>query len=125
VNLFDASALLCFLQGEKGADLVEAQLVGSSEGEARCSAANWSEVVQKVKSRDRDWQLAVALLMSYGIVVEPVTRLDAERAAELWSPGSGLSLADRLCLATGDRLDALVWTADSEWAQTDRIRQVR
>jgi ribonuclease VapC len=58
-------------------------------------------------------------------VVEPVTRLDAESAAELWSPGSGLSLADRLCLATGDRLGSIVWTADSEWGQTDRIRQVR
>jgi PIN domain nuclease of toxin-antitoxin system len=34
-------------------------------------------------------------------------------------------LADRLCLALGERLDADVWTADQAWGMGTRIRQIR
>ncbi|MBW0089358.1 type II toxin-antitoxin system VapC family toxin [Pseudonocardia sp. KRD-184] len=121
MNLFDASALLCFLQGEAGADVVERELlVGGT-----CSAANWSETAQKVLSRGADWDLARALLEGYGLVVEPVLADDAERAARMWRAGSGLSLGDRLCLATAHRLDAVVWTADAAWGNAEPVRQVR
>ncbi|MGI9155794.1 MAG: type II toxin-antitoxin system VapC family toxin [Marmoricola sp.] len=121
MNLFDSSALLCFLQGEDGADLVESQLDHPSV----CSAANWSEVAQKVIGAGRDWSASRALLHNFSLSVEPVTEYDAEAAARLWRRGSGLSLGDRLCLATGDRLDATIWTADSAWGVTGRVRQVR
>ena len=122
MNLFDSSALLCFLQGESGADLVERTL---SQGDGSVSAANWSEVAQKILARDQDWDLARGLLHSYGLDVEPVLRADAEAAATLWHRGGGLSLGDRLCLATGQRLDATVWTADAQWGTSAPIRQVR
>ena len=122
MNLFDSSALLCFLQGERGADAVEGTL---SEDGGRVSAANWSEVAQKIIARKQDWDLARGLLQSYGLDVEPVLRSDAEVAASLWRRGSGLSLGDRLCLATGRRLDATVWTADAAWGTAAPIRQVR
>jgi PIN domain nuclease of toxin-antitoxin system len=121
MNLFDASALLAFLQGEAGSDVVETKLV---EGGV-CGAANWSEVAQKVRSSGRDWELARALLSSYGLGVEPVTEADAELAAELWTRGSGRSLGDRLCLALGRRLDATVWTADTEWGSDGPVQQIR
>jgi PIN domain nuclease of toxin-antitoxin system len=121
VNLFDSSALLCFLQGEEGADAVESAL----EDGGRCSAVNWSEAAQKVHARSGDWDLARGVLQSYGVMVEPVTQRDAELAATLWRAGSGLSLADRVCLATAERLDAVVHTADSAWGAAGRIRQVR
>lgn len=121
VNLFDASALLSFLQGEPGADAVEAALAGGGS----CSAASWSETAQKLHARGADWDTARGLLFSYGITVEPVLARDAERAARLWRSGSGLSLADRLCLATAERLDAIVWTADAAWGRSDRVRQIR
>lgn len=121
MNLFDSSALLCFLQGETGADAVEAAF----DDGGRCSAANWSEVAQKVMARAGDWDLVRGVLESYGVLVEPVTQADAEAAAALWRVGSGLSLADRLCLATGDRLDAVVYTADAAWGASGRVRQVR
>jgi len=121
VNLFDASALLCLLRDEPGGDVVESEL----EGGGACSAVNWSEVAQKVLAHGKDWQLARGLLLSYGLRIESVTRDDAEAAAYAWQPGSGLSLADRLALATADRLDVTVWTADQAWGSAGRVRQVR
>lgn len=121
MNLFDSSALLCFLLDENGSDVVEQELTAP----ASCSAANWSEVAQKVLAREQDWGLARGLLLSYGMAVEPVLEVDAELAALRWRAGSGLSLADRICLATADRLGAVTWTADRTWGSSERVRQVR
>jgi PIN domain nuclease of toxin-antitoxin system len=61
----------------------------------------------------------------YGLEIEPVTASDAEWAARRWVRDEGLSLADRLCLALGDRLDADVLTADRTWGTSGRITQIR
>ena len=121
MNLFDSSALLAFLQGEPGADVVETALADGGS----CSAVNWSETAQKLIARGADWDAARGLLFSYGVDVEPVLGRDAERAAQLWRSGRGLSLADRLCLATAERLGATVWTADSVWGSSQQVRQIR
>lgn len=121
MSVLDASALLAYLQGEAGAGVVEAQL----EDGAVCGAANWSEVAQKVRRAGRDWVLCRALLTSYAVTVESVTEADAEWAALRWADGEALSLADRLCLALGDRLGAEVWTADKIWGTGGRINQIR
>lgn len=121
MSVLDASAVLAWAQGEAGSDVVERVLTGG----ASCGAANWSEVAQKVRAAGRDWLLLKALLASYSLAVEPVTAEDAERAAERWHPGSGLSLADRLCLALADRRDDTAWTADTVWGTDDRVRQIR
>jgi PIN domain nuclease of toxin-antitoxin system len=121
VNLFDASALLAFLQDEEGAEVVEEQLlVGGA-----CSAANWSETAQKLLAHGHDWELSRGLLLTYGLEMLPVQAADAEAAARMWKRRSGLSLADRLCLATGQRLNATVWTADTAMGATDHVRQIR
>ena len=119
--MLDASAILAFLLGEDGADAVE----GALTNDAGCGAANWSEVAQRVLGTGRDWDQARALLESYGVRVEPVTSDDAEWAARRWRRGEGLSLADRLCLALGERLDAEVLTADKSWGRSGRIVQIR
>lgn len=119
--MLDASALLAFLGGEDGADVVEHAL----HDESVTGAANWSEVAQKVLSHGRDWDRARALLLSYGLAVEPVTADDAEWAARRWRRAEGLSLGDRLCLALAERLDAAVLTADASWGRGGRIRQIR
>jgi PIN domain nuclease of toxin-antitoxin system len=121
MTVIDASALLAFVQGESGADVVEAAL----DGEAVCSAVNWSEVAQKVLAEDRNWDLVRSLLVSYGLVVEPVVAEDAEWAARRWRRGDGLSIADRLCLALAERVDVDVLTADAAWGSGGRIRQIR
>ena len=60
--LLDASAVLAFLLDEDGAPVVDAALLDG----AVCSAANWSEVAQKLRAADRNWSLSEALLDSYG-----------------------------------------------------------
>ena len=119
--VLDASAILAFVQGEDGADVVEAAMPLGPV----CGAANWSEVAQKVLAAGRDWDLVRALLVSYDVRVEPVLVDDAEWAAQRWQQGEGLSLADRLCLALAERVDADVLTADAQWGSDGRVRQVR
>lgn len=121
MTVVDASPVLAFLQDEPGVDEVLAAL----ESGASCSAVNWSEVAQKILAAGRDWVLAAALLDSCDLAVEPVTRADAEWAASRWRRGEGLSLADRCCLALGERLDTEVLTADRAWGTSDRIQQIR
>ena len=120
-SVLDASAVLAFLLGEDGAEIVE----GALADDPRCGAANWSEVARGVMSTGRDWHLAQALLARYAVRVEPVVRKDAEWAARRWRRGEGLSLADRLCLALGERLDAKVFTADKSWGRSGRVVQIR
>jgi ribonuclease VapC len=119
--VLDASAILAFLQGELGADMVEEHLAD----DARCGAANWSEVAQQIRGAGRDWSLSRALLASYGVAVENVTESDGEWAAARWRLGEGLSLGDRLCLALAHRLQAWALTADATWGYDEPVRQIR
>lgn len=122
-TVLDASAILALLLREPGAPVVQAAL----EGDTRCGAANWSEVAQKVSSLDRAyWEpVRAALLRGYEMRIEPVVIEDAEWAARRWTRGEGLSLADRLCMALGERLDAEILTADLAWGVEGRVRQIR
>ncbi|HKO32203.1 MAG TPA: type II toxin-antitoxin system VapC family toxin [Candidatus Limnocylindria bacterium] len=116
----DASAVLAWLQDEAGADEAEPMLM-----EGVIGAANWSEVLKKARQHGVEAGTVAMLLASFGLKVVEVTAEDAERAARLWRRGAGLSLADRLCLALGLRLEAVVATADSRWATVDSGPEVR
>jgi PIN domain nuclease of toxin-antitoxin system len=120
VSVFDSSAILAYLQNEAGSATVRERL---HEGGA-IGAATWAEIAQKVQ-RLGDWRTARGLLLSYPVTIEPVTVADAELAAALWEPGSGLSLADRLCLALGRRLGSPVFTADTAWRTHEGVRLIR
>lgn len=121
MNVFDASALLAYLQGETGSEVVKTQL----ETGGVCGAANWSEVAQKVRAAGADWSLARSLLLSFDLRIEPVTEADAEKAAELWHRGAGLSLGDRLCLALAARHGATAWSADAQWRELPGVSLIR
>lgn len=106
----DASVVLAWLQDEPGSDVAERHLL-----EGIIGAANWSEVLQKARQHGAQPGLVARLLTSFGLQLADVTADDAERAAEMWRPGSALSLADRLCLALGLRLGLSVVTTDMAW----------
>lgn len=117
--VLDSSALLAYLFRETGSELVADHLNDASIG-----AANWSEVLGKVDGLiTRSW--ADALLMALGVTIEPVTKTDAKKAAELYDQNPSLSLGDRLCLALADRLDSPVLTADRAWGSNPTVIQIR
>jgi ribonuclease VapC len=115
-GVLDGSAVLAFLQAERGAELVEQHLSTGA-----MSAVNWSEVLQKTIQAGRDPRRVGALLRGLGLQVEPVTAEDGEVAAELWPAARHLSLADRLCLTLGMRLGVQVLTADKVWGQLPNL----
>lgn len=108
--VLDASVVLAWLQDEAGSADAEPLLM-----EGVIGAANWSEVLQKSRQHGVEAEPVARLLASFGLDVADVTANDAERAAVLWQKGSGLALADRLCLALGVRLDRPVATTDRHW----------
>ena len=114
-TVVDASVVLAWLQDEPGADDAEPLLM-----EGVIGAANWSEVLQKARQHGAPAGVVGRLLSSFGLSVVDVTEADAEIAAGLWQhQGIALSLADRLCLALGVRMDLLVATADAAWTAMD------
>ena len=110
MTVLDASAVLAWLQGEVGAEVVEPLL-----DDAVMSAANWSEVLQKAWQHGRDADRVGVLLHAMGVSVEPVVEEDARTAARLWSEAAHLSLADGLCLVLAQRLGGQAVTAERSW----------
>lgn len=115
----DASAVLAWLQDEPGADEAEPLLM-----EGVIGAANWSEVLQKVRQHGAPAGVVARLLASFGLTVVDVTPADAEIAADLWEQGTSFSLADRLCLALGVRAGLPVATADAAWTAMENGPEV-
>lgn len=110
-TVLDASAVLAWLQGEPGADVVEPLLDG-----ALISAANLAEVLQKaIRHEVADPADVATDLAALGVQVEPLTAADALPVAQWWVSDSHLSLGDRCCLALAGRVDGQAVTADTVW----------
>jgi len=123
--VLDASALLALLQGEPGADVIEALLDRSA-----ISAVNWSEVVQRLLRRGLALADVGPDLGALDLAVVPFDAEQAETAADLEAVtrAAGLSLADRACLALARIMDAPAFTADRLWEDVEvgvDIRVVR
>ncbi len=114
--VLDASALLCLLLDERGANKVLAVLPSCVVG-----AVNLSEVVAKLSDRGGAPAQIEAALSALDLDVAP---FDAEQA---WLAGLlraqtrrlGLSLGDRACLALGRLREATVLTCDASWVDLD------
>jgi PIN domain nuclease of toxin-antitoxin system len=89
------------------------------------SSAQWAEVAGAYCEEPSGWALVSALLTHFGVTVEPVLAVDGARAGLMRRTHPGLSLGDRLCLATAERLQAEVLTADKAWGFEAPIRQIR
>lgn len=113
--IIDASAFICWINEEPGADRV-AELL---ERRALMSAVNWAEVASKyADDRVRTGDMAETLALSHMTIVP----FDADLA---WRAGLlrattrhlGLSLGDRACLALAERLEGVAVTCDRAWRE--------
>lgn len=114
--VLDASALLCLLFEEEGAETVAARLPG-----ALVSAVNYSEVVAKLVDRGMPANEIVPLMADLDIELVPVDRAQAEDAGLLRAITRlhGLSLGDRACLALTRHRVGVALTADRAWIGLD------
>lgn len=114
--ILDASALLALLQGEPGSERVSEALDNGS-----ISAANFSEVAAKLIQFDVPEKEVVSVLRSFDLDIIPVDEDIALLAGSLIKQTReiGLSLGDRICLATAIRRAEPAVTADKVWSKLD------
>ncbi len=120
--VLDASALLAYLQNEKGFLEVEKAL-----SSAFISTVNWSEVAQKLQTKQIDFNLIRQNLEILGLQFISFNIKHANKASELFQITSpfGLSLGDRACLATGIIEEMPVITADQVWQRLPLPLEIR
>jgi PIN domain nuclease of toxin-antitoxin system len=120
--VLDTSALLAFVNGEPGAEIV-ADVIA----DAAVSAVNLSEAVAKLVSRGTSLDVARAALAMADYEVADFDRAQAEAAGAMIARTrqAGLSLGDRACLALAQREGALALTADRSWSSVDVGVEVR
>jgi PIN domain nuclease of toxin-antitoxin system len=111
--VFDASAILAYLQEERGADNLTKEILDH----AVASTVNLAEVQSKLVKRGRDPNEAWEEILSLVIAEEPFTSEQARIAGDLimTTEKYGLSLGDRSCLALAIVLNAPVYTTEQLW----------
>jgi ribonuclease VapC len=115
-DVLDASALLCLLQEEKGAERVAEALP-----EAQIGAVNFSEAFGKLVEAALDEETVDSLIESLQLQVIPFDREQAQLAGSLrrTTRELGLSLGDRACLALARVQGAVALTCDKSWTRFD------
>ncbi|RYF22942.1 MAG: PIN domain-containing protein [Oxalobacteraceae bacterium] len=114
--VLDASALLCLLNDEPGADRVAEVLTRSLIG-----ATNLAEVVLKLRERGLSLDEVREALGGLHLDVRPLTPSQAMLIGDL-RPATrplGLSLGDRACLALAIELNAVIYTTDDALTKAD------
>lgn len=79
------------------------------------SAVNYAEVLQKAARVGIVAEKIDSQMDAFGITVSPFNRLDVRLAASFYRHRSGLSLADRVCLALARSVASPAYTADRLW----------
>jgi ribonuclease VapC len=112
--VLDASAVLCLLQEEKGAERVARALPAAVIG-----AVNHSEVVGKLVEAGIDEPTVDGLIDKLQLKVIPFDRTQARLAGSLRATTRtlGLSLGDRACLALAATEGATALTCERSWAK--------
>jgi ribonuclease VapC len=112
--VLDASAVLCLLQEEKGAERVAEALPAAIIG-----AVNYSEVVGKLVETGIDEATVDGLIDILQLKVIPFDRTQARVAGSLRAATRklGLSLGDRACLALAAAEGATALTCERIWTK--------
>jgi ribonuclease VapC len=110
--VLDASALLCLLKGEQGAERVLSVLARTV-----VSAVNLSEAYGKLADAGGSEDRIAQAIGGLHLRVEPFDDDQARRAGMLQplTKSLGLSLGDRVCLALAQHRGATALTADRIW----------
>jgi PIN domain nuclease of toxin-antitoxin system len=114
--VLDASALLCMLNDEPGADRVAQILPRSLIG-----ATNYAEVVSKLRERGLSLDEIKEALGGLHLDVRSLSQSQAMLIGDL-RPATrplGLSLGDRACLALAIELEAEIYTTDVALTQAE------
>lgn len=116
--VFDSFALLTFLRGEPGADLVASLLESAADHDApvHMTEVNYAEVKYMVlrKNGPARWKDVAALLPTLPIRFHPVNRALADLAADFKSRHR-LSLADACAAALAKQTKTMLVTGDPEF----------
>lgn len=120
--VLDASALLAFLNQEKGSEIITQYLDRSV-----MSSINLSEVIAKLVDRNILEDVVQELVSQLKIDIIPVDQEQAVTAGFLRSQtrSTGLSLGDRICLALGLQLNLPVLTTDRAWKKVSLNIEIR
>jgi ribonuclease VapC len=110
--VLDASAILAYLLGEPGADVVAAVLLRSL-----VSPVNVAEVIGKLIDRGFSADAAEAAMGQLGCEIVPVDAAIGREAGRLHEQthGRGVSLGDRFCLSLSARTGLPAMSADRAW----------
>jgi ribonuclease VapC len=119
--VLDASALLCLLQAEPGAERVEQALP-----DARIGAVNFSEVVGKLVEAGVEKKAVGSLIDTLQLKVVPFDQKQAHLAGLLRvaTRQFGLSLGDRACLALACSQNAVALTCERSWTRVGAACEV-
>lgn len=110
--VLDASAVLCLLQEEKGAERVARALPA-----AKIGAVNYSEVVGKLTGAGVEEAKIDRLVDALQLTIVPFDGAQARMVGLLRAASRklGLSLGDRACLALASAESATALTCDRGW----------
>lgn len=114
--VLDASALLCLMLDEPGAERVTAAL---ESGDCCISAVNLAEAVAKLDEAGVPKEELAPLASSLRLHVEPFDQAQAVHCGLLRrsTRSLGLSLGDRACLQLALTRGAVALTTDRAWAK--------
>ena len=112
--VLDASAVIARLKGEPGGEQVRSAL-----SRAQLSAANLAEVVGHFVLVDMPADEIILIVQQLPLRMVELDQAIGALAGEmvLLTSKAGLSLGDRICLATAKLAGARAMTADRAWAQ--------
>jgi ribonuclease VapC len=116
--VFDTSALLAYLFGEQGEDVVAEHL-----NRGIINTVTATELVTKLVRYGMDSDTASETLRSLSVEIRPYTLAVAEKAGSMvaFTHDYGISLGDRACLAFAESLSLPVLTSDREWQKIQQF----
>ncbi len=118
--LLDASAVLAWLQEERGSEVVDEVM-----DESAIASINAAEVIHKLVGQGATPEHAIEIVDRMAI---PIIEFSSEhlRGMAKLSGVKGLSLGDRACLAIAQKLDVPAVTSDQVWATlSPKVRLIR